>query len=153
MDIHAELNRLDLKLPPAPASAGSYLQSVRSGNLILVSGQIPMIDGQSISNGPVPSVAGIDQGRAAARQCVLNALAVIDQQLGGDWSKFVRVLRLGVYVCSDPDFTDQPKIANAGSELLKQLFGPAGEHVRLAVGMISLPLGVTVELEMIVECN
>jgi enamine deaminase RidA (YjgF/YER057c/UK114 family) len=145
------LSDLGLKLPPAPKPVAAYIPAVRTGKLIFVSGQIPMADGKLISSGPVPSAASIDNARAAARQCVLNALAVLADVMQVNLDHIKRIVRLGVFVCSDAGFTEQPKVANGASELLQEIFGEAGRHARAAVGSIALPLGATVEVEMIVE--
>jgi enamine deaminase RidA (YjgF/YER057c/UK114 family) len=151
MDIKAKLAGLGLTLPPAPKPVAIYVPGVRTGNLIVVSGQLPFEQGKLISTGPVPSAASIEQAQKAARQCVLNGLAVVDGLIAGDWSKFVRVVRLGVFVASDNGCGDQPKVANGASELLGQIFGDAGQHARAAVGVNTLPLTATVEVEMLVE--
>jgi enamine deaminase RidA (YjgF/YER057c/UK114 family) len=151
MDIHAKLASLNLKLPAAPKPVAVYVPAVRTGNLIYVSGQLPMSEGQLIANGPAPSAVSLEQAQAAARQCALNALAIVGDQIGGDWSRLVRIVRLAVFVASDNSFTDQPKVANGASELLGQVFGDAGKHARAAVGVNVLPLGASVEVEMIVE--
>jgi enamine deaminase RidA (YjgF/YER057c/UK114 family) len=104
-----------------------------------------------MATGPVPSVCSFEAAHAAARQCVLNGLAVIGDQIDGDFSRVVRIVRVGAFVQSDNGWTDQPKVANGGSELLQQLFGEAGRHARAAVGTNALPLGASVEIEMLVE--
>ena len=151
MNLHEQLAALGLSLPPAPKPVAAYVPAVRSGNLVFVSGQLPMKDGQLLATGPVPSKCSFDQAHAAARQCVLNALAVLGDQVGGDFSRVVRIVRLGVFVQSDDGWTEQPKVANGGSELLQQLFGEAGRHARAAVGTNALPLGASVEIEMLAE--
>jgi enamine deaminase RidA (YjgF/YER057c/UK114 family) len=151
MDLHAKLASLNLRLPAAPKPVAAYVPAVRSGNLIYVSGQLPMSEGKLIATGPVPSAAPLEQAQQAARQCVLNALAVVDAQLGGDWRRFVRIVRLGAFVASDNGFTEQPKVANGASELLGAVFGLVGQHARAAVGVNVLPLGATVEIELTVE--
>ena len=153
MDIHASLESAGLKLPDVPRPAGVYLPAVRSGDLIFVAGQIPTVDGKLLALGAVPTSVGLEQAQAAARQCLLNALAAVDRELEGDWARFVRVVRLGVFVCSDDTFTGQAQVANAASELLGQLFGPAGEHARVAVGVNTLPLGSAVEVELLVQAR
>lgn len=145
------LQQLGLRLPPAPKPVAAYVPAVRAGKLIFVSGQIPMLDGRLMCTGPVPSAASLENARAAARQCVLNALAALVEVAGVDLDQIKRIVRLGVFVCSDADFFDQPKVANGASELLQEIFGEAGRHTRAAVGSIALPLGATVEVEMIVE--
>jgi enamine deaminase RidA (YjgF/YER057c/UK114 family) len=151
MDFHAKLAELGLQLPAAPKPVAAYVPAVRSGGLIFVSGQLPMKDAMLIAIGPVPTAVTLPAAQAAARQAALNALAIVDQQLGGDWSRLVRIVRLGVFVASGDGFTEQPKVANGASELLVAIFGEAGRHARSAVGVNTLPLGATVELEMIVE--
>ena len=153
MDIHALLDAAGLKLPTVAAPAGVYVPAVRTGDLIFVAGQIPVLDGKLLVSGPVPSSASLDEACLAARQCLLNALAAVDAQLEGDWRRFVRVVRLGVFVFSDDTFTDQVSVANAASELLGQLFGSAGEHARAAVGVNTLPLAASVEVELLVQAK
>jgi len=151
MDIHAKLASLGLSLPAAPKPVASYVPAVRSGNLVFVSGQLPMKDGNLLATGPVPSACAPEAAAAAARQCVLNGLAVLGDQLGGDFSRVARVVRVGVFVQSDHGWGEQPKVANGGSELLQQVFGDAGRHARAAVGTNALPLGASVEIEMVFE--
>jgi enamine deaminase RidA (YjgF/YER057c/UK114 family) len=150
-DINIRIKDLGLTLPTPPKPVAAYIPFVRTGNLIYVSGQIPLLEGKVICTGAVPSAVTIDQARAAARQCALNGLAIVSGALGGDLNKVRRIVRLGVWVCSDAGFTDQPKIGNGASELLVEIFGENGRHARAAVGSVSLPLGATVEVEMLVE--
>jgi enamine deaminase RidA (YjgF/YER057c/UK114 family) len=145
------LRSLGLSLPAPPKPVASYIPSVRSGALVFVSGQLPLKDGQLLATGPVPSAVTLDQARLAARQCVLNALAVLSAELGGDLERVRRIVRVGVFVCSDPGFTEQPKVANGASDLLQELFGERGRHARAAVGSIALPLGASVEVELCAE--
>ena len=151
MSFHQQLSALGLALPPAPKPVASYVPAVRSGNLVFVSGQLPMKDGQLTATGPVPSKCSLESAQAAARQCVLNGLAVLGDQIGGDFSRVVRIVRVGAFVQSDDGWTEQPKVANGGSELLQQLFGEAGRHARAAVGTNALPLGASVDVELLVE--
>lgn len=151
MSFEQQLAALGLTLPPAPKPVASYIPAVRTGNLVFVSGQLPFRDGQLMSTGPVPSACSVEAAQAAARQCVLNGLAVVGDQIGGDFSRVVRIVRVGAFVQSDDGFTEQPKVANGGSELLQQLFGESGRHARAAVGTNALPLGASVEIELLVE--
>src|SRR5205085_607950 len=128
----------------------AYIPSRRAGNLLFVSGQIPVKDGQLIARGVIPSQVSMDTARECARQCVLNGLAVARQAVG-TLSSIRQVVRLGVFVCSDKGFTDQPKVANGASELLVEIFGDAGRHARAAVGSNELPLGAPVEIEFLFE--
>jgi len=147
MNLKAKLADLGLTLPPAPKAVATYLPAVRAGEMIFVSGQLPMEDGQLTATGPVPSATSLDSAKEAARRCVLNALAAIDPLIDHDWSRLARVARVGVFVASDPTFTDQHLVANGASELLVEIFGEHGRHARAAVGVPSLPLGASVEIE------
>lgn len=151
--IASRLASLGITLPAAPAPVAAYVPAVRTGNLVVVSGQIPFSapGGPLLATGPVPSKVTPDQARLAARQCALNALAVLSDHLEGDLDRVRRILRLGVFVLSDSGFADQPQIANGASELLVEVFGEAGRHARAAVGSVALPLDATVELEMLAE--
>jgi enamine deaminase RidA (YjgF/YER057c/UK114 family) len=148
MDIHAQLKSLGLTLPLAPEPAGVYVPAVTASDLVVISGQLPLVEGQLICTGPVPSACSLEQAQEGARQCVLNGLAVLDAQLSGDWDRFVRMVRLGGFVCSDNDFTGQSKVINGGSDLLGSVLGDAGRHARAAVGVNALPLGASVEIEL-----
>jgi enamine deaminase RidA (YjgF/YER057c/UK114 family) len=141
---------LGLTLPPAPKPVGAYVPAVRTGNLLYVSGQLPMKDGQLLATGHVNGEVSLEQAQGCARQAALNALAVVAAELGG-LSKVARVVRLTGHISSDRGFTDQAKILNAASDLLVQVFGDLGRHSRAALGAAELPLGAPVELELIVE--
>jgi len=148
LNLNAKLTELGLALPPAPEPVAAYLPwRVDGSGQIVVSGQLPMKDGELLATGPLPDTS-LEQAQQAARQCVLNGLAIIDKALDGDWSRFSHMVRIGVFVCSDPLFTEQHKVANGASELLAQVLGDQGRHARAAVGVIALPLGATVELEL-----
>ncbi len=152
MTFEQQLAALGLTLPTAPKPVAAYIPAVRTGNLIYVSGQLPMKDGQLMATGPVPSVCSFEAAQAAARQCVLNGLAVLADAAGG-LDRIHKIIRVGVFVCSDAGFTEQPKVANGASELLQQIFGEAGRHARAAVGNIALPLGASVEVELLAEIS
>ena len=147
------LAALGLALPAAPRPVAAYVPSVRVGDLVFVSGQIPLADGQLTAQGPVPSAVSPEEARGAARLCCLNALAVLADALAGDLDRVRRIVRVGVFVASDPGFTDQPQVANGASELLGELFGASGRHARAAVGSVALPLGATVELELVAQVS
>ena len=150
MNIHDKLRSLGLTLPPVSGPFGSYLPAKRVGNLIYVAGQLPMKDGQLMATGPVPSRTSLDDARAAARQCIVNAIAAV-QAVEGGVDVIAGVARVGAFVNSDSTFTDQPKVADAASELLTQIFGDAGKHARAAVGVNTLPRDASVEIEIIFE--
>lgn len=149
MDIAAKLADLGLELPKAAAPVAAYVPVVEQGGLLYVSGQLPFNDGKVVTGrlGADVDVAG---GYDAARRCALMLLAQIDNALDGDWSRIEKVVKLGVFVNSTPDFTDQAKVANGASELFELLFADAGRHARAAVGVAVLPLGAAVEADAIV---
>lgn len=145
-----KLESLGISLPTVAGPYGAYVPAKRIGNLVYLAGQLPMKDGKLIAIGQVPSRASMDQARDAAKQCVINALAAVKGTLG-TVDTIVSVVRVGVFVNSDPTFTQQPQVANAASEFLKELLGDAGQHVRAAVGVAALPLDAAVEIEFIFE--
>ncbi len=150
-DLPAQLARLNLTLPTPPAAVASYVPAVRVGDLITVSGQLPMRDGKMVATGPVPSATSIESAQDAARQCILNGLAQVGHLIDNDWLRLTRVVRLGVFVCSDAGFDQQHIVANGASDLLFELLGETGRHARAAVGVIALPLAACVEIEMTVQ--
>ena len=148
----AVLASLGLTLPPTPKVAGAYIPFRRSGNLLYIAGQIPMENGQLLHKGAVPDEVTLEQAQACAARCVLNGLAVVKGAVG-DLARVRQVVRVGVFVCSRAGFYDQPKVANAASELLVKVFGDRGQHARAAVGSIALPLGAPVEVEFLFEVD
>jgi enamine deaminase RidA (YjgF/YER057c/UK114 family) len=144
------LASMGLALPSVAKPVASYVPTKRAGGLVFVSGQLPFRDGVVLAKGPVPSATSIEEGAIAARQCVLNALAAVRAEVG-ELSRVRQVVRVGVFVCSDNGFTEQPKVANGASDLLVRVFGEAGRHARAAVGCNALPLGASVEVELVVE--
>lgn len=152
MSIRNALSRLELQLPAAPKPAGSYVPAKRVGDLVFVAGQLPIRDGKLIATGKVPSVCSLQSAQEGAHQCVLNALAAV-QALNINLDRLAGVVRVGVFVCSDDGFTEQSKIANGASDLLVELLGAKGQHVRAAVGTNSLPLGAAVEIEFVFEVD
>jgi enamine deaminase RidA (YjgF/YER057c/UK114 family) len=152
MMISENLKSLGILLPPVSGPFGSYIPAKRVGNLIYVAGQLPMKDGKLMATGQVPSKCSVELAIAAAKQCVINGLAAVNGLPGGV-DQVVGVVRLGAFVSSDSNFTDQPKIANGASDLLQQIFGEAGQHARAAVGVNTLPRDGSVEIEFIFECR
>ena len=144
------LNELNIFLPEPPTPVGAYVPGMRVGNLIYVSGQIPLVDGKVAITGKVGGNRTLEEGQAAARQCGLNALGIAAQVAGGI-DNIARIVRLAVFVNSAPNFTDHPKVANGASELMLSIFRDAGRHVRAAVGAAALPLDAAVEVELIAE--
>ena len=152
MEIEKKLKEMGHELPPFRASsAGNYISSVRTGNLVYLAGHGPTLpDGSLMRLGKLGSDVSIEQGYDCARQTMLNLLVSLKEQIG-DLDKVKQVIKLLCMVNCTPDFPDPPKVANGGSDLLVNLYGDAGRHARSAVGMASLPFGMPVEIEMIVE--
>ncbi|GAB2939758.1 RidA family protein [Nonomuraea fastidiosa] len=145
-----KLEELGYTLPPPVTPVGSYLPTVRTGDLLYTSGQVPILEGKLHQTGKLGADLGVDEGKAAARQCVLNALAALKAELG-ELSRVRRIVKVVVFVASAPDFVDQPQVANGASDLLAEVFGEAGRHARSAVGVAALPLDAPVEVELIAE--
>ena len=150
MSIEKRLSELGIDLPPAPKPVGAYVPTVRTGNLIFTAGQLPGKDGKLLAEGHVPAEADLDTAQAGARQAALNALAAVKAEVGS-LDAVVRIVRANCFVSSSPGFTDQAKVANGASEVLKDIFGDAGLHTRCAIGAAELPLNAAVELDLIVE--
>ena len=148
--IQDRLKELDIQIPTPPSPAGSYIPVVTTGNLAFVSGQIPMKEGKIIFEGKVPETQSVDSAREAAKICIINGLAQLKAKLGS-LDKITKFVRISGFVNSSSDFTEQPKVINAASDLLVDIFGDMAKHSRIAVGVASLPLNSTVEIDMIVE--
>jgi enamine deaminase RidA (YjgF/YER057c/UK114 family) len=149
--IDARLADLGIELPQAAAPAANYVPYVVSGNLVFVSGQITVWNGEFRYQGKIGQDLGVEDGQAAARLCALNIIAQLKAACGGDLDRVVRIIRLGGFVNSTPDFTDQPKVINGASDLMAEVFGDKGKHARAAVSAAALPLGVAVEVEAVAE--
>ncbi len=150
MSIEERLAELGIILPEAPRPVAAYVPAVISGQMLFVSGQICLVNGELPFKGRVVGDVSLEQGYEAARIAAINSLAVIKKELGSlDMIK--RVVKVVGYVASDPGFYDQPKVINGASELLVEVFGERGRHARAAVGVNSLPLNTPVEIELIVE--
>jgi enamine deaminase RidA (YjgF/YER057c/UK114 family) len=145
------LSGLGIMLPAAPKPVASYVTCVRTGNLVVVSGQLPSKEGKVQVVGAVPTSVTIEQGAEGAKLCVINALAVLKEACGGDLDKVVRIVRIGVFVQSADGFDMQPKVANGASDFLVAVFGERGKHARAAVGTNALPLNAAVEIELMAE--
>ncbi len=149
--IDATLQRLSIILPPAPKPVASYVPFVRTGNIVLVSGQLPSKEGKVQFAGAIPTTLSIEQGVEAAKLCIVNALAVLRDACDGNLDNVARIVRIGVFVQSADGFDAQPKVANGASDLLVAVFGDAGKHARAAVGTNALPLNAAVEVELMAE--
>jgi len=149
MSIDARLAELGIVLPEPAAPVAAYVPAVEAGGLLYISGQLPFVDGQLVT-GRLGEDVSLEQGYAAARACGLMLLAQAKAALGS-LDRVERVVKLGAFVNSTGDFTDQPKVANGASELMAEVFGDAGKHARSAVGVPVLPLGAAVEVDAILS--
>lgn len=144
-----KISALGLTLPAVPAPVAAYVNCMRSGNLLFLSGGLP-IDGDKKVIGKVPSVVSIEEAQEGARIIILNRLAVIQEEIGS-LDKVKQIVALNGFVNSEPDFFGHPQVVNGASELLVQIFGDKGKHSRTALGAAALPLNVAVEINLIVE--
>jgi enamine deaminase RidA (YjgF/YER057c/UK114 family) len=150
MTAEARLAELGITLPPPPEPAGAYTRAVRSGQLLFVAGQLPIVAGEVRFAGRVGRDLDLEEGYQAARLCALNGLSILRAE-AGSLDRIARVVRLGGYVCSAEGFTEQAGVVNGASDLFRDLLADRGIHARLAVGVSELPLGAAVELEIIAE--
>lgn len=150
MSIDERLAEIGLTLPRAAAPVAAYVPTVEVGGLLHVSGQLPFREDGSLITGRLGESVDVAAGTEAAKRCGLMLLAQIGQALGGDFSRVERIVKLGVFVNSTPQFTDQPKVANGASELMVHVFGEPGRHARSAVGVPVLPLGAAVEIDAVI---
>lgn len=144
------LAALGLTLPAVVPPVAAYVPSVRTGSLVFVSGQLPMVDGVLAGTGQVGAEVTPEVAQMMAQHCALNALAVVKTEIG-DLALVTRVVKVVGFVASAPGFSGQPQVVNGASELLLAVFGDAGRHARSAVGVVSLPRNSPVEVELIVE--
>jgi len=151
MKLSEKLASLNIVLPALTGTFGTYVPAKRVGNLVYLSGQLPMKDGKLLASGPVPSKCSVEDAKIAARQCVINALGAVESLIPGEIDSITQMVRVGAFVASDADFTQQPQVANGASDFLIELMGDAGKHVRTAVGTNVLPLGASVEIEFVFE--
>jgi enamine deaminase RidA (YjgF/YER057c/UK114 family) len=149
--ISARLAELGIELPAAQPPLAAYVPYVVTGNLVVISGQLPMQAGTLAVAGKLGETVTLEQGQQAARLCLLNVLAHLSTASASDLDRVKRLVRLGGFVACTPAFTQHPAVINGASELAVQIFGEAGRHARAAVGVSSLPLDAAVELEALVE--
>lgn len=138
-----------LTLPEAAAPVASYQPTVEAGGMLYISGQLPFVDGKLVT-GKLGDSVSIEDGHKAAEACALMLAAQIKRALGS-LDRVERVVKLGAFVASTPDFTDQPKVANGASDMMAKIFGDAGLHARSAVGVSVLPLNAAVEVDAVVQ--
>ncbi|MCF3935760.1 RidA family protein [Acuticoccus sp. M5D2P5] len=148
--VEDKLKSLGVSLPPAAKPAGSYVPVVQSGNLLFISGQIPMGPDGLQYIGKCGAGMSVEDAQAAAKMCALNILGQVKGAVGS-LDKVARIVKLNGFVNSTPDFPDHPKVINGASDFFVEVFGEKGQHARAAVGVANLPFGVAVEVEAIVE--
>jgi enamine deaminase RidA (YjgF/YER057c/UK114 family) len=149
--IEEKLNSLKITLPNPPTPAGSYIPAVKTGNLLFISGQIPMEDGKVLFTGKVTD-NNIDTAQKSAKMCAINLIAQMKRELG-NLDKVTRIVRLSGFVNSDSEFYQHPKVINAASDLIFEVFGDKGKHSRIAVGVACLPLNSMTEIDAIIEIS
>ncbi len=152
MQIERRLQEIGITLPEIPTPLGSYIPCVQTGNLLFLSGILPLRNGKLTRTGKVGESVSLDEAREDAKTAAINALAVLKSYIGS-LDKVKRCIKITGYVASAPDFTEQPKVLNAASDLMFEIFGEAGRHARAAVGVNVLPLNSPVELEFIFEVS
>jgi enamine deaminase RidA (YjgF/YER057c/UK114 family) len=143
--IDEKLKVLGIALPAPVKPVANYVPWVISGKQVFVSGQLPMLDGKLIAGSDLSTQV------QAARQCAINIIAHLRDACDGDWTRIKRIVKLTGFVACAPNFTDHPKVINGASDLMVEIFGDVGRHARAAVGVASLPLGASVEIEAIAE--
>ncbi|MBR0555718.1 RidA family protein [Ciceribacter sp. L1K23] len=149
--IENRLQERGITLPAAAAPAANYVPYVISGNLLFLSGQLPMENGKVAVTGLVGSEVALADAQRAAELCAINILAQAKAALSGDLGRIKRIVKLNGFVASGAGFTDQHLVINGASNLIADILGDAGKHARAAVGMASLPLNATVEIDAIIE--
>ena len=152
MGYEDKIKELGLELPEAPKPVATYVPSVRTGNLLFLSGVLPMRNGQLAYAGKLGREFGINEGAEAAKIAILNALAIAKQELGS-LDRIARVVKVVGHVASAEGFTDQPQVLNGASDLLVAIFGEAGRHARVATGAAELPRRAAVEIEVILAVS
>ena len=149
--IEARLKELKIELPDAPAPVANYLPYVVTGNLVFISGQVPRWKGEYAYVGKVGEKLSLEDGQKSARLCALNLIAQHKAACGVDLDRVKRVVKLGGFVNSTPDFAKHPQVINGASEVMGEIFGDAGRHARFAVGVADLPGNVATEIDGIFE--
>lgn len=151
--VDARLKELGIEIKEPAAPVANYVGYVKTGNLVFVSGQVTLKDGKPQYLGKLGAGISLEDGQAAARLCAINIVAQLKSACGGDLDRVRRIVKLGGFVNSTPEFTDQPKVVNGASDLMVQVFGDQGRHARAAVSAGSLPLGVAVEVDCVAEIS
>ena len=151
MTIENKLKELNIELPNAPDPVGAYVAFKKIGNLLFISGQLPISKDGKIIRGKIGAGLNLEDGQRASKLCVINILAQVKKALNGDLNKVKNCVKITGFVNSIDDFKDQPKVINPASETLSSVFGINGKHARAAISTNSLPLGAAVEIDAIFE--
>ena len=151
MTIENKLKELNIELPNAPDPVGAYVAFKKIGNLLFISGQLPISKDGKIIKGKIGADLNLEDGQKASKLCVINILAQVKKALNGDLNKVKNCVKITGFVNSIDDFKDQPKVINPASETLSSVFGVNGKHARAAISANSLPLGAAVEIDAIFE--
>ena len=151
MNVAKKLSELNIQLPAAPDPVGAYVAFKKVGNMLFISGQLPIGSDGKIIKGKIGKELSLEDGQKASKLCVLNILAQAKKAMDGDLDKIKNCIKITGFVNSSNDFRDQPKVINPASETLSEVFGTKGKHARAAVSVNSLPLGVAVEIDAIFE--
>ena len=151
--ISEKLKELNIEIPDAPNPVGAYVAYKQIGNLLYISGQLPVSSDGKILKGKIGKDLTLEDGQKASRLCVINILAQTKKAMNGDLNKIKNCVKITGFVNSIDSFIDQPKVINAASEMMTQILGESGKHSRAAVSVNSLPLGAAVEIEAIFEIN
>jgi len=149
MNVTAKLLDMGYELPEVAAPAANYVPYVVSSDHVYISGQIPFLNGKAMHLGRLGDDLTVEQGQEAARVCALNILAQLRSAVDGEWDRVERCVKLGGFVNCVPEFNDHPKVINGASDLMIAVLGDKGMHARFAVGAVSLPLGISVEIDAI----
>jgi enamine deaminase RidA (YjgF/YER057c/UK114 family) len=150
--VEQKIVELGLLLPTTSKPLAAYIPAIQTGNLVMTSGQLPMVDGALARSGKVGAEVSAEEAKELAKVCALNALAAIKMVIG-DLDRITRVVKVVGFVASEPSFTGQPGVINGASEFLGEVLGDRGVHARSAVGVAVLPLDAPVEVELIVEVS
>ena len=151
MTIENKLKELNIELPNAPDPVGAYVAFKKIGNLLFISGQLPISKDGEMIKGKIGAGLDLEDGQRASKLCVINILAQVKKALNGDLNKVKNCVKITGFVNSIDDFKDQPKVINPASETLSSVFGINGKHARAAISTNSLPLGAAVEIDAIFE--
>ena len=149
--VNENLKKLNIEIPNAPSPVGAYVAYKKTGNLLFISGQLPISTDGKMIKGKIGKDLSLEDGQNASKLCVINILAQLKKALNGDLDKTKNCVKITGYVNSTYDFVDQPKVINPASEILSKTFNEKGKHSRAAVSVNSLPLGAAVEIDSIFE--